>query len=261
METLLLTGTIKPNKEIVKIWYTHNINSEIRYKTYLDNIIFYLTKTNFSNIVFCENSNYPIKDIKLLEDTAFKYNKKIEILQFSWNEELTLKYGYWYWEAEILDYAFENSILIKNSKNWYKLSWRYLLINSNDIINSYKNDNIYLFKLFRFAFFSICTAFFKINNDFFEKNFYKKWIEYYNQYFKTSQKKTSIERIWYCLAKDKLFKNKTTKTKIIPKFNFDTPQIIIFQKIKRYLGLFDFWIVAKALDKQYFMKRHWCNNK
>lgn len=212
METLLLTWTISPNKKIINQWYkSTSLNPEQRYFEYLDAIIYYISQSNFQNIVFCENSNYLFKDLSLINGLCKIYNKKFELLQFNWNYQKTLDLWYWYWDWEIIDYAIDNSSLLKKSINWYKISGRYICININEIILNHKNSNNIFFKWVNFSFFSVCSAFFKTNNNFYYENLYK-----LNEKL---DKNISLETIYY----SKLRKFSLSKTcwnlKIFPKFS------------------------------------------
>lgn len=175
MNTLLLTWTIKPNEKVLKQWYnSFTINHKKRLKEYINSIIFYISQSDFNNIVFCENSNYniPEKDLIILRDLSQYYNKKIELLQFSWNYDKIKEKWYNYWEWECIDYAFDNSILIKESSNWYKISWRYKFWNINNIINEW-NDSAYYFYRFSFPFlYWVVTEIFKCTNEIYWKYLY-----------------------------------------------------------------------------------------
>lgn len=189
--TLLLTWTINP-----KIWntitYKNSLDPNVRIKEYLKAVYFYVTISDFKNIVFCENSNFNCKEyIDNISYIAKLYNKNFEFIQFMWNHNETItRKTYSYWEWEILDYAFDNSRLLKQSKSRYKITWRYIIYNINDIIKSSEEMENLLFRWLRsLSFFSIDTSFFKVSNE-----IYKKYL--YNTKTLT-QKDRCIEKIFY----------------------------------------------------------------
>lgn len=173
METLLLTWTIAPDEKILKQWYNStSLIPEKRYFEYIDTIIYYIINSKFTKIIFCENSNYYFKDLESIKSLCKIYNKNFELLQFNWDNSKTLELWYWYWDAECMDYAFDNSNMLKNSKNWYKISWRYKVININKMLDYYKkNDNV-IYKSTPLWFFLIMTWFIKLNNNYYKKYFY-----------------------------------------------------------------------------------------
>ena len=80
-QTLLLTWTIKPISEILSVnsYHSTSLDPEARYSQYIDTIIYYIVNSNFTHIVFCENSNYPIKDYPTILGLAKIYNKLLWI--------------------------------------------------------------------------------------------------------------------------------------------------------------------------------------
>lgn len=101
---LLLTGCINP----AGMSYTSLINPEERKKQYADAINYYLSKTNYP-IVFTENSGI---DISYIFHDAIK-SGRMEVLCFCGNQDK--KRGKGYGECEIIEYALQNSKLIKRS--------------------------------------------------------------------------------------------------------------------------------------------------
>ena len=175
-ETVLLTGTINPNTKVRewKYWHKWSISINERIIDYYISIQFYIAYSNFKNIVFCENSNYERNEqIKSLNKIAKACNKNLEIIQFEWNKNALLKTYYWYWEWEIINYALSKSKILPKCKNRYKITWRYIIENINNIIEYNKKDNNLFFRLmFSFNFHTICTALFKTNNETYNKYLY-----------------------------------------------------------------------------------------
>jgi hypothetical protein len=144
MNTLLLTGTIKPNADVLFL----NIKDPLtRYQQYMQSITKYICFSDFDYIVFCENSWFEIKHIETLMGIAKVFWKKLEILQFNGNHEKSVKKGRWFWENEIIEYAIKHSNLIKKSWKFIKITWRYWCENINKIISWSKNQDICFSKL------------------------------------------------------------------------------------------------------------------
>lgn len=174
-ETLLLTWTITPHSELGITGYASaSLDPKIRLQQYLKAFVYYISESDFHFFVFCENSSYPIeKEKKLLQELADLYGKEIEFLQFKGDHQMTLSKGYGYGEGECLDYAFKHSKLLKKSASWYKITWRYIYSNINQIIaSSEKNKNLFFRRMRPLAYFCLCTAFFKVENKVYEKYLY-----------------------------------------------------------------------------------------
>ena len=171
-ETLLMTWTISPKKD--QKWYkSTSFSTEVRKAQYLKAIIFYVTQSKFNNIIFCENSDYKFEktEMEVIEYLKNLYHKNIELLHFKWNTEKVNKQWYWYWEWECLDYAFDNSKILKDTKTFYKITWRYIIWNINEIIDSHKNcQNIFIRDIP--SYFTMNTAFFKMETELYRKYFY-----------------------------------------------------------------------------------------
>lgn len=172
MYTLLLTWTINPYKDIKKQWYcSTSIEPKSRLSEYINTIIYYISNSNFTHIVFCENSNYsiPHQDLEIINSICNYYNKYFELLQFVWNHDEIISKGYNYWEWECIDYAFENSKFLKETKSWYKITWRYRYRNINDIINERKDQERYFYR-FSFPWLYWCVSkIFKCSNEIYKE--------------------------------------------------------------------------------------------
>ena len=169
-ELVILTWTIKPSWKLKDYWW--GIQPDLRWHSYFNTICFYILRSKFYYIVFCENSCYDISDYK---ETLFKlakfYGKKLEILQYNWDHLKSEHLWYWYWEWECLDYAFKNSKLLEEVESFRKITWRYVYANIDNIVEySSKNDNMF-FKNFSQVVW-ISTWLFKVKKDIYEKYLY-----------------------------------------------------------------------------------------
>lgn len=268
--TLLLTGTITPSSKIENK-STNDLNIENRKKDYIRALLYYITQSHFENIVFCENSNTDIEEFKSIKNIAKKFNKNLEILTFSWNVDLAIKYWYWAWESEIFDYFFENSKLLKDSDSFYKITWRYILRDINNIIKNTENIWNYFHKQWLFMTqFTLSTAFFKISKSNYKKYLYKKQIELYKEIDKKDYKNEiyfknhfPLERVWYCLLRNELLEIKQTFSFPIfyeyPKINshwFNNNFRDLIYKIYCYIRLNQYWFIHKIIDKLFYKKTY-----
>ena len=85
-ETLLLTGTIKPNNNGIQrstvLSNDKYFDPEYRLWEYLSTIQYYINTQLFDKIIFCENSNYYLNNWAILEQLAYNKGVQLELLQF-----------------------------------------------------------------------------------------------------------------------------------------------------------------------------------
>lgn len=213
-ETLLLTWCIEPKWTILSK-KEHDLVLEKRLKQYINAILHYITISDFENIVFCDNSNYNWEFFTHINSIAKNYNKNFEYITYDGNKN-SWKYWYGYSECELIDYAFENSLFIQKSTNWYKITWRYILKDINKLISTTRNSNFYFHKQWIFdSFLTVSTSFFKINNTIYQELLYKKHTELYNMLYTKDyynelllNGSIPVEKIWYILLRDFLITHK-----------------------------------------------------
>ena len=160
INTLLLTWTISPYQDVKNQWYhSTSLDADKRLQEYISTIIYYISNSDFTHIVFCENSGFIItqKNIDTINSLCKFYNKQFELLQFKWNHEELKNRGYKYWEWECIDYAFNNSKFLKKSSSRFKITWRYKYRNINDIIKERENEDRYFYR-FSFPFLYWCVS-------------------------------------------------------------------------------------------------------
>lgn len=127
---LLLTGTINTyNKE-----FTLLTSSEKRREDYINAIHYYLKNFNYP-IVFVENSKQDISPDFITEIE----NKQLEILFFDGND-YPKEMGKGYGEMCCIEYAINNSSMIKPDSFIFKITGRYKILNLNKFIDFY-NDH------------------------------------------------------------------------------------------------------------------------
>lgn len=251
-ETLLLTWTISPSREILSQWYkSTSINPNNRYLEYFDSIVYYITQSNFSSIVFCENSNYNFKDLDLINDLCIIYKKKFELLQFTWNHKKTLELWYWFGDWECIDYAIDNSKILNTSANWFKISWRYIVKNINIFLNKNNKRDIIFYKWIWFSPFWGYSAIFKTTNI-----FYKTWL-YNCKKLVDKNKNISLEYVFYFQLRNILFKNWGCNFNDLPILNNWSKKKIAQEYILKFFWLLEYNTIWSILDKiLYNFKRY-----
>jgi hypothetical protein len=78
---LLLTSTISPHQNIQNK-SSQDLDTNRRKQDYLRALIYYITQSDFDEIVFCENSNTYLKEFDDVKKIAEIFGKKIEFLIF-----------------------------------------------------------------------------------------------------------------------------------------------------------------------------------
>jgi hypothetical protein len=250
METLLLTWTIAPNELIVStIWYaSSSLNPEKRYFEYVASIVYYITQSSFDQIVFCENSNYLFKDLSLIHDLAHIYNKKFELLQFTWDYQKVLEQGYGYWDAECIDYAVDHSLFLAHAQSWYKCTWRYKILNINDVLACYSSSDILFMKWLPFGLFSISTAFFKTSTEFYKSHLYWSGEHCSFKHWKI------LEDVFYGKLHTFIQKWTLPKVSCYPKFH----RIKNYKKFTwlAFVWFFSFWPLFRFFGKSFYKKNN-----
>lgn len=167
-ETLLMTWSIYVNKNLK---FHHHIPVNERLIEYLDSLLFYITKTNFKKIIFIDWNDYPINNLSFITDIWKIYWKKIEILSFKNDQNNVVDKWKWWWEQAIIEFAIKNSKLLSENKPFYKVTWRYIVNNINDILEASKWIDVIFNILMMNKLINknhyVNTAFFKVTKKFF----------------------------------------------------------------------------------------------
>ena len=165
--TLLLTSAIDVNIEIP--WHKRK-DINIRVKDYIKALTFYITHSDFTEIVFCDGSNYCLKDFDFIFSLAQIFEKKLELLSFQQDIQKVIKKWKWFWEQQIINYALQHSEILKNSHSFYKITGRYLIKNINNILKNETEEENVFFRTSLLDRQNCNTAFFKTSPIFFKKN-------------------------------------------------------------------------------------------
>ena len=185
-----MTGCIEPLSWVIQLSVTQ---AQERYIQYIQTILRYLIQSNFDAIIFCENSEYPIPDADLLKRVATLWGKKLEILQFTGDQEKTLQHGRGFWDNEIINYAINHSLILAQHQTFYKVTGRYRIENINSILTHQKDRKNVFFRTSILDRTSCNTAFFKTNVSFFKKHLQDAWMEVQDSLWKSHY----LEHIYY----------------------------------------------------------------
>lgn len=111
--------------------YTVINDPSLRLEQYIESLKFYLNETNYK-IVFVENTNTDISGFFQFEIDS----RRLEILMFDGNN-YPRYLGKGFGEMSIIEYAINNSFILKNNSDKYivKLTGRIKIVNINDILN------------------------------------------------------------------------------------------------------------------------------
>lgn len=198
-ELLVMTWSIIVPNWLINhkaIWYTE------RYRQYIKAITYYIIFSDFHDIVFVDWNNFDIKKMEYLKELAKEYWKNLELISFKNNQDLILKRGKWYWEHKILEYFIEYSSLLKEHYSFFKVTWRYIIKNVNNILINEKNKETCFFRWYSKRKFHCNTAFFKSSTKFFRDNLI--WLA-----DKVDEKKwILLEHVYYNRLKEIKFKSK-----------------------------------------------------
>ncbi len=192
-DILLMTSAIKVDKRML---YHKHIPENERLREYIESILYYIIKSNFSDIVFIDWSGFDLSILSFLNNIASIYNKKIELLSFKYDTDTVINKGKWYWENIILEYGVNNSTLLNNYTSFYKVTWRYKVKNINSILKKHeKKNNIFIKNLN-----STCnTAFFKV-----EKKTFKKYFVWAGERV-SDRDNVYLEHVYYDIIKKENF--------------------------------------------------------
>lgn len=100
---------------------------------------------------------------------AGQYRKTLEILPFQGNTKKTVFHGKGYGEMECINYALDNSQLLKSSDTFVKLTGRVIVLNFDCVLHSaIKPNTFYAMTSGRFPY--IETIIYRTEKDFFQKH-------------------------------------------------------------------------------------------
>lgn len=142
---LIITGCICVNTNTP---YVVIRDTEERLQDYLKTIRWAIEETDFTDIIFGDNSNYlrhMIDEMERMEALAQRRGKRFEYYTFQGDSNMVAMRGKGYGEGEILAYLYKNSAIMRKSEYYYKLTGRLTIENIEKIHLSDKAENTFIF--------------------------------------------------------------------------------------------------------------------
>lgn len=164
--TLLITATINPSANFLTVSCPLE-----RKKQYYDSLYYMICRSNFDNIIFCENSGATNLNKDFWTDLAELHDKKIEFLIYE--EKCFQNKSKGYMECMLINHVIENSkILAPNITSFYKMTGRLIIKNINQILSAHQlHKNVFMLSGISSRN-SFDTRFFKININIFKSHIY-----------------------------------------------------------------------------------------
>lgn len=164
---LLITGCVNPADDIYGLSLA---DADERKRQYIDSLRYYIEKTKFKKIVFCENSmEEEDKDLKL---RALIKNKEFEWITFQGDTKRINKQGKGYGEGEIIEYALNYSRVLSTCRCFIKITGRLIIKNINWLL-----------------FLSNTNCYFDVRANWIDTKCYLANIDMYMKHFKDAYKK------------------------------------------------------------------------
>lgn len=169
-----MTGCVYPP---IHQQYLVITDSVVRLEHYLYAINYYISKTKFRRIIFCDNSDCQYNHDWKLYELAKRYKKQFEWLSFSGDTERTAVFGKGYGEGEIIEYALVHSQLLQDVSFFYKVTGRLKINNVDKIINRIKTDREAYFNIDIYRPRGMDTRFFACSTKFYKEKLVKVYLK------------------------------------------------------------------------------------
>ena len=137
---ILITGTIAPDKNLRQLTIT---DTQDRLEQYIMALKSVICKAPHCKIVFCENSGFGTEALEPVMKLANEKKVSFEALSFQGNNEEVVKHGKGYGEGEIVEYALNNSSLVKGEDYFIKLTGRLAVDNIGRISDLVGGKRLY----------------------------------------------------------------------------------------------------------------------
>lgn len=190
---LIITGCVCPTKDQRFLVLS---DDDERLRQYLDSINFYIERSPFSKIVFCDNSAYTYDSVQKLIDNAEKRNKTFEWLSFQGNSAEIKEHGKGYGEGEIISYALSHSTSLMSAKSMAKVTGRLKVSNIDKVVSEVKEGcNYFNRDIYRGH--GIDTRFYLCDKDYYCEHL----MELYLQTCELPGKEIALEDLFYRVLK------------------------------------------------------------
>lgn len=163
MYPILMTATINPGPNVK---YSVVNDPAARWKHYAEAISFWLSRSTVKDIIFCENSGYPVDYASVLH-LADIYGKTLEIVSYSGNASAPSR-GKGYSEGEIINYALATSAILRAAPGFYKVTGRLTVLNFNFLDSFYAHRPTAFTKFSGLSDLGVDSRFFKVSVPYYE---------------------------------------------------------------------------------------------
>lgn len=127
----IITGTIKPAAQMGQLAIRDEKERLEQYKEGLKSL---LDSEAFSKLIFCENSNYGMEELRFLTVIAREKGIDLELLSFQGDTKNICIHGKGYGEGEIMEYVFSHSKLILEETYFVKITGRIKVDNGKELV-------------------------------------------------------------------------------------------------------------------------------
>lgn len=142
---LIITACISVEPEVPCVSIR---NASDRLQDYLKTIEWAIEETDFSDILFCDNSNFDldaVNGLKELKKRACIKRKNLECYSFRGNAGAVQAKGKGYGEGEIISWLYDNCPTMRTYQYYYKITGRLTINNIQQIHLSEKAKNTFIF--------------------------------------------------------------------------------------------------------------------
>lgn len=158
MYPLLMTATVDPGNDIK---YSVINDPTVRWSHYSWSLTFWITRTTITDIIFCDNSGFPINYAAVLR-LAEMHGKRLEIISYFGNTHAS-SHGKGYAEGELINHALDCSAILKNSQGFYKATGRLIVKNFNLLAKLYDRRASIFTKFSGLSDFGVDSRFYKVS--------------------------------------------------------------------------------------------------
>lgn len=140
---IIVTACVDPNPKMPN---TVIRDRNTRFEQYLNALLFFLNVDSITDIIFCDNSNADADYSRILVEAERK-GKRIEILKYMQDTSCSISKGKSFGELCIMDYILNNSKIIGEYNNFYKVTGRLIVKNVDKITKKIRRnkDNGFVF--------------------------------------------------------------------------------------------------------------------
>ena len=136
---VIMTGTIRPKKNIVKLAET---DADTRRNQYIEAVLSVLKTPGVDKLVFCDNSGEILRDDRLTR-AAEEYETQLEILEYEADADKVSSCGKGYGEGDAMKYVLEHSELVKDEQSFMKLTGRLKVRNLERVLKKLRPGENY----------------------------------------------------------------------------------------------------------------------